>query len=138
MKVGDNAKAFLVTRGLTELMRLGFAMGAQPATMMGLAGVGDLMVTCASAMSRNHRLGVALARGARLADAVAGLGMVAEGVPASIAARELAEQHGVEMPLFERVDRVLHSGLAPAAALDELMRLPAGHDVPRFAVHSVH
>lgn len=132
MAVGDNAKAFLVTHGMSELMRLAFAMGAEPATLAGLAGIGDLMVTCASPRSRNHRIGVALARGEKLEDAVARLGMVAEGVYASISARALAVAHGIDMPLFDRVYRVLHEGLAPHDALDELMSLPAGRDVPKF------
>lgn len=129
MRLGDNAKAFLITRGLAELMRLASAMGAEPMTLSGLAGIGDLMVTCQSPLSRNHRIGVALARGQRLDVAVAELGMVAEGVYASRAARTLAADRELELPLFSSVDRVLHEGLAPAAALDELMRLPVGRDV---------
>jgi glycerol-3-phosphate dehydrogenase (NAD(P)+) len=136
MGVGDNAKAFLVTRGMSELMQLAFALGAQPMTLAGLAGVGDLMVTCASPLSRNHRIGVALARGEKLDEAVAGLGMVAEGVYAASSARALAREHGVEMPLFERVDRILHEGLSPANAMEELMRLPPGRDVPRFGARA--
>lgn len=132
MQVGDNAKAFLVTRGMSELMRLASAMGAEAMTLAGLAGIGDLMVTCASPFSRNHRVGVALARGEPLSEAVARLGMVAEGVHASRSARALAAAHGIEMPLFERVVRILHEGLAPREALAEVMRLPAGRDVPRF------
>jgi glycerol-3-phosphate dehydrogenase (NAD(P)+) len=129
MRLGDNAKAFLITRGMAELMRLASAMGAEPMTLSGLAGIGDLMVTCQSPLSRNHRIGVALARGQRLDAAVAELGMVAEGVYASRAARALASARELELPLFASVDRVLHEGLAPAAALDELMRLPVGRDV---------
>jgi glycerol-3-phosphate dehydrogenase (NAD(P)+) len=136
MHVGENAKAFLVTRGMSELMRLAFAMGAEPMTMTGLAGIGDLMVTCASPLSRNHRVGVALARGENLEAAVAKLGMVAEGVPAATAARALAQAHAIEMPLFERVARVVHEGLQPRQALDELMALHPGRDVPRFAAHA--
>jgi glycerol-3-phosphate dehydrogenase (NAD(P)+) len=133
MHVGENAKAFLVTRGMTELTRLGFAMGAESTTMTGLAGIGDLMVTCASPLSRNHRVGAALARGEKLDDVIARLGMVAEGVYASASARDLAGLHGLEMPLFDRVERVLRAGLSPARALAELMSLPAGRDVPRLS-----
>jgi glycerol-3-phosphate dehydrogenase (NAD(P)+) len=130
--VGDNAKAFLVTRGMSEMMRLCAAMGAEPMTLAGLAGIGDLMVTCASRFSRNHRLGVALARGQGLAAALADLGMVAEGVHAASAARALARGHGLDLPLFERVERIIHHGLSPQDALTEIMALPAGHDVPAF------
>jgi glycerol-3-phosphate dehydrogenase (NAD(P)+) len=130
MQFGDNAKAFLVTRGMSEMMRLAFAMGAEPMTLSGLAGIGDLTVTCASPLSRNHRIGVALARGESLEGAVARLGMVAEGVYASLSARALSSAYGIDMPLFERVDRILHEGLAPREAVRELMRLPAGRDVP--------
>lgn len=130
MHLGDNAMALLITRGMSELMRLAFAMGAEPLTLAGLAGIGDLIVTCQSPLSRNHRIGVALARGQGLDTAMAQLGMVAEGVHASRAARALAAAHGLEMPLFASVDRVLHEGLTPAEALAELMRLPAGRDAP--------
>ncbi|MFO0670886.1 MAG: NAD(P)H-dependent glycerol-3-phosphate dehydrogenase [Polyangiaceae bacterium] len=132
MAVGDNAKAFLVTRGLSELMRLARALGAEPATLTGLAGIGDLMVTCASPHSRNHKVGVALARGEALADVVANLGMVAEGVFASRSARALAEKTGIEMPLYAHIDRVLAGELTPTAALSALMRLPSGRDTPGF------
>lgn len=130
MRLGDNAKAFLITRGMSELMRLAFAMGAEPMTLAGLAGIGDLIATCQSPLSRNHRVGAALARGQRLDEAVAQLGMVAEGVHASRAARALAAARGIDMPLFESIDRVLHEGWSPRAALDELLRMPAGRDAP--------
>jgi glycerol-3-phosphate dehydrogenase (NAD(P)+) len=131
LELGENAKAFMLTRGIAELMQLAFAMGAEPATTTGLAGLGDLMVTCASPLSRNHRLGVELARGVPLADALTRIGMVAEGVYASRSARMLAQQHGIAMPLFEHIDRVLHEGVPVLGALETLMQLPTGHDVPR-------
>jgi glycerol-3-phosphate dehydrogenase (NAD(P)+) len=131
--LGDNAKALLVTRGLSEMMRLVLALGAEPATTAGLAGIGDLMVTCSSPLSRNHRLGAALARGERLAEALQHIGMVAEGVYASRTACELARRHSIEMPVFEHIHRVLHEGLPVEDALNALMQLPTGHDLPHFA-----
>jgi glycerol-3-phosphate dehydrogenase (NAD(P)+) len=131
--LGDNAKALLVTRGLSEMMRLVLALGAEPATTAGLAGIGDLMVTCSSPLSRNHRLGAALARGERLVTALEHIGMVAEGVYASRIACELASRHGIEMPVFEHIHRVLHQGMSVQNALNALMQLPTGHDLPHFA-----
>jgi glycerol-3-phosphate dehydrogenase (NAD(P)+) len=128
MGMGENAKAFLVTRGMTEIARIALSLGAQRATFRSLAGIGDLIVTCASAQSRNHRVGAAIARGERLEDALAKLGMVAEGVPASIAARELATSGRIDAPLLERVHRVLYEGLPVERALDELMALAPGWD----------
>jgi glycerol-3-phosphate dehydrogenase (NAD(P)+) len=132
MDIGENAKALLVTRGLAEVTRLAVTMGANPLTLAGLAGIGDLMVTCASPLSRNHRVGAALARGERLPDILAGLGMVAEGVYAAVAARDLARAHRVEAPLLDGVYRVLYEDLGCEQALRELMTLPAGRDVARF------
>jgi len=132
MNVGENAKSLLVTRGLAEYTRLAVAMGANPLTFAGLAGIGDLMVTCASPISRNHRVGAALARGQQLPEILAQLGMVAEGVYAAIAARALTRAHHVEAPLFDRVHRVLYEGLSCEDGLRELMSLPAGRDVGRF------
>lgn len=129
MDVGENAMSLLVTRGLAEITSIASAMGARPGTLAGLAGVGDLMVTCRSARSRNHRVGEAIARGERLDDVVARLGMVAEGVTTSIAARELGAEHGLACPLLEQVHRVLHEGLEPTRALDELLSMPTGRDV---------
>jgi glycerol-3-phosphate dehydrogenase (NAD(P)+) len=132
LAVGENAKAFLITRGLAEMMRLASALGAVPATLMGLAGIGDLMVTCRSPQSRNYRVGVGLARGELLDDVVARLGMVAEGIYAASAAQELAREHAIAMPLFEHVHRVLREGMPPRQALERLMKLPAGRDVGQF------
>lgn len=129
MQVGENATSLLVTRGLAEYTRLAVAMGASPLTFAGLAGIGDLMVTCASPISRNHRVGAALARGEPLPQILETLGMVAEGVPAAIAARALTRAHHVEAPLLDRVYRVLYEGLGCEAGLRELMSLPAGRDV---------
>ncbi len=130
MAVGENALALLITRGLAEIAALATAFGAHPGTLAGLAGVGDLMVTCRSRHSRNHRIGEALARGASLEDAVRSLGMVAEGVSTSVAATELAKQRGIRVPLLEHVYRVIHDGLPPRDALEALLRLRTGRDVP--------
>jgi glycerol-3-phosphate dehydrogenase (NAD(P)+) len=132
MQVGENAKALLVARGMAEITRLSVAMGASPLTFSGLAGIGDLLVTCASPHSRNHRVGAALARGEPLQRILSQMGMVAEGVYAANAARELAARYELKLPLIERVHRVLYEGLAPAKGLQELMRMPAGRDVGRF------
>lgn len=121
MQLGENAKSLLITRGLSEIARLGVALGSDPMTFSGLAGIGDLMVTCASPISRNHRVGAALARGMSLAEAVESLGMVAEGVKASKIAYELCQQLDMRSPLITGVYRVVHEGLDPRAALGELM-----------------
>jgi glycerol-3-phosphate dehydrogenase (NAD(P)+) len=136
MGVGENAKAFLVTRGLAEITRVAVTLGADPGTFSGLATLGDLVVTCASEHSRNHRIGRALARGIPLGRALEELGMVAEGVPTSLAAHELARDLGIEAPLMEAVYRIVHEGLAPQVAVRELMRTPAGRDVALFQSRS--
>lgn len=129
MQVGDNARAFLIARGLAEMASLGQVLGARPATFAGLAGIGDLVVTCSSPHSRNNRVGRAIARGQGLTAALAELGMVAEGVFAATSAHDLAASHGIDAPLLDRVYRVLYEGLPPERGLQELMRLQAGADV---------
>jgi len=129
---GDNAKAGFITRGLAEIARLGVAAGAQPLTFLGLAGVGDLMATCYSPLSRNHRVGVELAKGRKLDDVLSSLGQVAEGVTTTVAARELARRHGVEMPITEKMYQVLFEGLDPRRAVGELMLR-----APRHELHGV-
>lgn len=119
---GHNARAALITRGLAETGRLSTALGGQRETLMGLAGLGDLVLTCTGNLSRNRRVGLALAEGRGLDDILAELGHVAEGVPAARAARRLAATHGIEMPICEAVDRVLHEGLSPRRAVGELLR----------------
>lgn len=100
---GDNTAAFLMTRGLAEMTRLGVALGADPLTFQGLAGVGDLVATCTSDGSRNRTVGVRLARGERLADIVASMGSVAEGIRTAPLLAALAQRHGVEMPMVDAV-----------------------------------
>jgi glycerol-3-phosphate dehydrogenase (NAD(P)+) len=121
---GDNTKAALVTRGLSEITRLGAAMGARPETFSGLAGVGDLVVTCLSRHSRNRRVGEAIGRGERLDDALSKLGMVAEGVRTTRAAVDLGRERGVELPIIEMVHRVLFEGHDPREAIQMLMARP--------------
>jgi glycerol-3-phosphate dehydrogenase (NAD(P)+) len=121
MELGENCKSLLITRGLSEIARLGVALGSDPMTFSGLAGIGDLMVTCASPISRNHRVGAALARGLSLGEAVESLGMVAEGVKAARIAYELTNQLDMRSPLIHGVYRVVHEGLDPRRALAELM-----------------
>lgn len=129
MGLGENAKALLVTRGMAEVTRVATSMGAQATTFGGLAGFGDLMVTCNSTRSRNHRVGEALGRGEALESVLSSLGQVAEGVHTARAAYELARAHGIVAPLIESVYRVLYEGLDVAQGLDALMRLEAGRDV---------
>ncbi|MCC7217607.1 MAG: NAD(P)-dependent glycerol-3-phosphate dehydrogenase [Burkholderiales bacterium] len=119
---GHNARAALVTRGLAETGRLSLALGGRRETLMGLAGLGDLVLTCTGDLSRNRRVGLALAQGRPLPAILAELGHVAEGVRAARAARALAAHHGIEMPICEAVDRVLHEGLSPRDAVLELLR----------------
>jgi glycerol-3-phosphate dehydrogenase (NAD(P)+) len=118
---GDNTKAALITRGLAELARLGVALGGEPLTFAGLAGMGDLIATCASPQSRNRHVGVEIGRGRALDDVVSEMNMVAEGVKTTAAVLELAEQLGVEMPLAAFVGRVLYDGARPAELIPELM-----------------
>jgi glycerol-3-phosphate dehydrogenase (NAD(P)+) len=122
MQLGDNAKAALITRGLAEISRLGGALGAEPLTFAGLAGMGDLVATCASPLSRNRRLGEALAAGRGLEEAQREVGQLAEGVPTTRAAVELARQVGVEMPIAQQMHAVLFEGKAPRDAVLDLMQ----------------
>lgn len=119
---GANTRAALVTRGLAEMMRLGVVLGGERETFMGLAGLGDLVLTCTDDQSRNRRVGLALARGQTLAEACASVQQVAEGVKAAREVQRLARQHGVEMPITEQVCRVLYDGLAPRAAVQALLQ----------------
>jgi glycerol-3-phosphate dehydrogenase (NAD(P)+) len=111
MGLGDNTKATLITRGLAEMARLGSALGAQPQTFSGLAGMGDLVATCSSPLSRNRTFGENLGRGLSVASAAAVTGQTAEGVASSGPVLELARAHGVEMPITEVVEAVMRDGL---------------------------
>lgn len=118
---GDNTKAALITRGLAELARLGVALGGDPLTFSGLAGMGDLVATCISDKSRNRTVGVALGAGRTLDEVVAEMQMVAEGVKSTRAVLDLAQAHGVEMPIAEQVGAVLYDGRRPAEIVPALM-----------------
>ena len=122
---GDNTKATLLTRGLAEMTRLGVACGADPATFYGLAGVGDLMATAASRLSRNWRVGEGLARGETLPDILARLGQVAEGVGTAHAAAALAARAGVEMPVCHAVSALLRGLTTPREAVAALLARPS-------------
>ena len=118
---GHNTVAALVTRGLAEIARLAVASGARADTLSGLAGLGDLVLTCTGALSRNRRLGQALGAGRSLAEAVAETRMVAEGLRTTLAACALAERAGIEMPISMQMREVLYRGRAPREAVDALM-----------------
>lgn len=119
--LGDNAKAAFVTRGLHEITRLGVAMGARPDTFAGLSGMGDLVATCYSTLSRNYRLGVGIASGRDLQTVLAELGQTAEGVPTTRAAVRLARELNIEMPIAAATHAVLFEGAEPADAIHDLM-----------------
>lgn len=122
--LGANARASLITRGLAEMTRLGVAMGASPRTFSGLSGVGDLILTCTSNLSRNYTLGARLGRGEKLQDILSGMHEVVEGVPTAESAYKLAERYSVEMPITEKVYEILYKGKSPQNALKELMTRP--------------
>jgi len=119
---GHNARAALITRGLSETGRLSAALGGRRETLMGLAGLGDLVLTCTGDLSRNRRVGLALAAGKGLAEILAELGHVAEGVAAAAAVRALSRHYGVEMPICDAVHGVLYKGLAPRDAVERLLK----------------
>ena len=121
MKLGLNARAALLTRGLAEIVRYGTALGARPETFMGLAGVGDLVLTCTGDLSRNRTVGLRLAGGESLGQIVASLGHVAEGVACCRAVRDSARQLGVEMPITDAVGSVLFDSVGPREALVALL-----------------
>jgi len=118
---GDNARAALMTRGLAEMTRLGLALGAQKETFSGLAGIGDLVLTCTGRLSRNRFVGSELGKGKSLASIIAGMRMVAEGIATTLSARELARREGVEMPIFEQIYQILYNKKDPRKALADLM-----------------
>ncbi|MDF1563263.1 MAG: NAD(P)H-dependent glycerol-3-phosphate dehydrogenase [Deltaproteobacteria bacterium] len=118
---GHNTRAALITRGLAEISRVGTVMGANPLTFMGLAGMGDLVLTCTGGLSRNRTVGVELGKGKKLEQILEELGMVAEGVKTTASAHDLGKKLGVEMPITEAVYQVLYEGKSPKQAVVELM-----------------
>jgi glycerol-3-phosphate dehydrogenase (NAD(P)+) len=121
MRLGDNTKATLITRGLAETARLGVSLGADPLTFAGLAGLGDLVATCSSPLSRNRTFGERLGRGETLEQAQAATRQTAEGVKSCLAIRDLADSHRVEMPITAQVERICHEGVDPRSAVAALM-----------------
>ncbi len=118
---GDNVKAALITRGITEISRLAIKMGANFETLYGLSGIGDLIVTCDSMHSRNRRAGILIGQGKTMDEAIEEVHMVVEGIVSAQAARDLAKKYEVEMPIVDQVNRVLFEGLDPREAVDNLM-----------------
>jgi glycerol-3-phosphate dehydrogenase (NAD(P)+) len=121
MGLGHNAMAALITRGLAEMTRLAVAMGGKAQTLAGLAGLGDLVLTCTGDLSRNRTVGVELARGRKLDEIVNSMKMVAEGVKTTDVAVSLAERYSVEMPIAAQMYRMLHAGSSPQEAIRQLM-----------------
>jgi glycerol-3-phosphate dehydrogenase (NAD(P)+) len=135
---GDNAKAAFITRGLTEITALGTALGANPLTFSGLAGLGDIITTCASPLSRNHFVGVELAKGRKLTEIRGAMSEVAEGINTTLVVSDLARGLGIEMPITERIFRILYENADCREMADELMGANAGHELSgrRWDLHS--
>ena len=129
LSVGDNTRAAVISRGLAELTRLGVAMGAEPATLAGLAGMGDLIATCVSPLSRNRQVGERLGKGESIDEILGSMNMVAEGVKTAHTVMELAARYGVELPICAEIRRVVSGEIAAPEAYRGLMRrAPAGHE----------
>ncbi len=121
LKLGDNARAALITRGLAEMMRLGAALNAKPETLMGLAGAGDLILTCTGDLSRNRRLGLKLGEGKTLEQALDEIGQVVEGVNSAVEVQRLAIEHDINMPISEQVNGIIHKGWDPVEGVARLL-----------------
>ena len=122
--LGSNALAALITRGLAEMVRLAVALGARPETLSGLAGLGDLVLTCTGSLSRNRFVGIELGKGRPLREIMANMRMVAEGVNTAAPLLALAREHQIEMPITEQVDAILHAGKSPKDAIQDIMERP--------------
>ncbi|MGQ0508604.1 MAG: NAD(P)H-dependent glycerol-3-phosphate dehydrogenase, partial [Myxococcaceae bacterium] len=118
---GDNARAALITRGLAEISRVAVRRGANPLTLSGLAGMGDLVLTCTGELSRNRRVGIELGKGKTLPQVLKDMKQVVEGVKTAQSAKDLATRSGVELPICEQVHAILYEGKSPRAAVVELM-----------------
>jgi glycerol-3-phosphate dehydrogenase (NAD(P)+) len=121
LEFGSNSLAALITRGIAEVTRLGIQLGARPETFAGLAGIGDLVLTCTGSLSRNRYVGYELGKGKRLDDIVAGMQMIAEGIGTTLSAHRLARKEKVEMPILEQVYQILYQGKESRTALQDLM-----------------
>lgn len=121
MSLGDNARAALITRGLAEMMRLGLALNARPETLMGLAGAGDLILTCTGDLSRNRQLGLLLGKGRSLEQALTEIGQVVEGVNSAAEVQRLALQHDINMPISEQVNGIIHNAWNPVEGVARLL-----------------
>ena len=131
LRLGDNAKASLISRGLAEMTRLGVALGAEDTTFAGLAGLGDLVLTCTGSLSRNRAVGVEVGKGRQLEEVLRDKETVAEGVLAAQSARELAAREEVEMPIVDAVNRVLFEGKSARNAIGALMTRELRAEVDR-------
>ncbi len=130
---GDNAKAALITRGITEIARLGLILGGKTETFAGLAGIGDLIVTCTSNHSRNRRFGMMIGQGTPVPEALKAVGMVVEGYFTTRSAYDLAKRHGVEMPITNELFRILHEGMNAREAVNNLMLRSLKHESEQLA-----
>lgn len=135
MEAGLNARAGLITRGLAEILRLGEALGARAETLIGLAGLGDLVLTCTGDLSRNRRLGLALGRGTPLAEAVASIGQVVESVQTVDTVMKLAAEHGVELPISALVQQLLHEEITPVEGMEALLARDRKPEYPELHGH---
>jgi glycerol-3-phosphate dehydrogenase (NAD(P)+) len=129
MGLGDNTRALLITRGLSEMARFGVALGADVFTFGGLAGIGDLMATCASPLSRNHQVGERLAKGEKLDHIVSSMNQVAEGVTTTKAVHNQAQQMGLDLPIVRAVHGILYEDWSDQQALENLMAIPVGREL---------
>jgi glycerol-3-phosphate dehydrogenase (NAD(P)+) len=134
MQLGLNARAGMITRGLNEMLRLGAAIGARAETLMGLAGLGDLVLTCTGDLSRNRRLGLALGRGVPLKQAVAEIGQVVESVETADTIMRLAQRHGLDLPIAHGVQRVLREEITPAEGLRQLLAREQKPEYPHLTL----